>query len=53
MRQRCVSCAIEPAVEAIPEQECAAIRQIANVTGNQNVTPQVAGSRNVVNVGQR
>ena len=40
-------------VEAIPEHDRVAIQQIANVTGDQNVTTQTAGSGNVVNVGQR
>ena len=35
-------------VEAIPEKERVAIQQIANVTGNQNVSTQTAGSGNVV-----
>jgi hypothetical protein len=39
-------------VEAIPEEKRAAIRQIANVTGDQNVTVQTAGAGNQVNVGR-
>jgi GNAT superfamily N-acetyltransferase len=40
-------------IEAIPERERTAIQQIANVTGNRNVTTQVAGSGNQVNLGPR
>jgi hypothetical protein len=40
-------------VEAIPEKDRAAIQQIANVTGDRNVTTQIAGSSNQVNVDQR
>jgi hypothetical protein len=39
-------------VEAIPTEQRAAIQQIANVTGNQNVTPQIAGSGNQVTIGR-
>ena len=39
-------------VEAIPEQDRAAIRQIANVTGDQNVTVQTAGAGNRINIGR-
>ena len=40
-------------IEAIPEQQRAAIQQIANITGDRNVSTQTAGSGNVVNVGPR
>jgi hypothetical protein len=40
-------------IEAIPEQERSAIQQIAAVTGDRNVTAQVAGSGNQVNLGSR
>ena len=39
-------------VEAIPEQDRAAIQQIANVTGDQNVTVQSAGAGNRINIGR-
>ena len=39
-------------VEAIPAEERAAIQQIANVTGDQNVTVQSAGAGNRINVGR-
>ena len=37
-------------VEAIPAEQRAAIQQIANVTGDRNVTTQIAGGGNQVNV---
>jgi hypothetical protein len=40
-------------IEAIPAEERTAIQQIANVTGDRNVTTQVAGSGNQVNLGPR
>ena len=39
-------------IEAIPEQDRAAIQQIANVTGDQNVTVQIAGAGNRINIGR-
>jgi hypothetical protein len=39
-------------VEAIPAEQRAAIRQIANVTGDRNVTTQIAGEGNQVTVGR-
>ena len=39
-------------VEAIPEQDRAAIRQIANITGDRNVTVQSAGAGNRINIGR-
>ncbi len=40
-------------IEAIPEEQRAAVTQIANVTGNKNVTPQIVGSGNKLNIGPR
>jgi hypothetical protein len=40
-------------IEAIPAEQRTAIQQIANVTGERNVTAQVAGSGNQVNFGTR
>jgi hypothetical protein len=39
-------------VEAIPAEQRAAIQQIANVTGDRNVTVQSAGGGNRVNIGR-
>jgi hypothetical protein len=39
-------------VSEIPEDKRAAIQQIANVTGDRNVTTQIAGGGNQVNVGR-
>jgi hypothetical protein len=40
-------------IEAIPAEQRTAIQQIASVTGDRNVTAQVAGSGNQVNLGAR
>ena len=37
-------------VEAIPEKERTAIQQIANVIGDRNINPQVAGSNNRIDI---
>ena len=37
-------------IEAIPAEQRAAIQQIANVTGDRNITTQIAGGGNQVNV---
>ena len=39
-------------IEAIPEEDRAAIQQITNVTGDQNVTMQIAGGGNRINIGR-
>jgi hypothetical protein len=44
--------AVAKLVSEIPEEKRAAIRQIANVTGDRNVTTQIAGGGNQVNVGR-
>jgi hypothetical protein len=44
--------AVAKLVSDIPEEKRAAIRQIANVTGDRNVTTQIAGGGNQVNVGR-
>ncbi len=44
--------AVAKLIEEIPEEERAAIQQIANVTGDQNVTIQIAGAGNQVKVGR-
>jgi hypothetical protein len=44
--------AVAKLVSDIPEDKRAAIRQIANVTGDRNVTTQIAGGGNQVNVGR-
>jgi hypothetical protein len=40
-------------IEAIPAEQRMAIQQIANVTGDRNVTAQVAGAGNRVDLGSR
>jgi hypothetical protein len=44
--------AVAKLVSDIPEEKRAAIQQIANVTGDRNVTTQIAGGGNQVNVGR-
>jgi hypothetical protein len=39
-------------IDEIPEEKRAAIQQIANVTGDRNVTVQTAGKGNRINVGR-
>ena len=44
--------AIAKLIDEIPEEKRAAIQQIANVTGDRNVTTQIAGGGNQVKVGR-
>ena len=44
--------AVAKLVSDIPEDKRGAIQQIANVTGDRNVTTQIAGSGNQVTTGR-
>jgi hypothetical protein len=44
--------AVAKLINEIPEEKRAAIQQIVNVTGDRNVTTEIAGSANQVNVGR-